>query len=251
MTACRWDPFAVCEHRFSCLGPGATPEVRAKAAHSVAKAYEHDGVLRVTIANEIAPSSGEKLPAAINGARGRLRGCFVVVSSDGGQALASKTIAEALFEAREDLPSVALVETAVSGGFLVAAAASRAFALPSGRVGSVGVLRHSCFRGRVALFTAGTHKGRNAGLRAPHPADIELTGELAREAFEDLAQTQTEFIERLARYRGADPAHIRDRWGDARVGPAIEAVQDGLLDGVRDLAGAERVLLHMIEETSR
>lgn len=251
MTSCRWDPFAVCEHRFSCLGPDSTHEERAKAVHSVAKAYEHDGVLRITIANEIAPAAGEMLSSSINGARGRLRGCFLAVSCDGGQALASKTIAEALFEAREDLPSVALVETAVSGGFLVAAAANRAFALPSGRVGSVGVLHHACFRGRPALFTAGAHKGRNAGLRAPHPVDIELTEDLARSAFEDLAQTQTEFIERLAQYRGADPEHIRGRWGDARVGPAIEAVQDGLLDGVRDLAGAERVLLHMIEETSR
>jgi protease-4 len=153
------------------------------------------------------------------------------IDSPGGSAIASETIWRAIEQAREKKPvMVSMGDTAASGGYYIAAPATKIVAEPGTLTGSIGV-----FSGK--LVTAGlwdkigvswdeVQQGRNAGIESQlHDFTPEQHDKFERE----LDQTYHAFIAHVADGRKLDPAKA-EALAKGRVWTGAEAKENGLVD---------------------
>lgn len=155
------------------------------------------------------------------------------IDSPGGSALASDLIWRAARQARERKPVVvSMSDVAGSGGYYVAAGATKILAQPCSLTGSIGVVLFradvSGLLGNLGIRTEALSRGRLAGLTSML---TEMTpGERAR-IVESMEEVYNLFVERVATGRGLTAAQVNEV-GRGRVWTGTQAVERGLVDSL-------------------
>lgn len=153
------------------------------------------------------------------------------VDSPGGSALASDLIWRASQQARQAKPViVSMSDVAASGGYYVAAGASRILALPGTMTGSIGVvLAKPNINGllqNLGINAVEIERGEMASMmsltQSFGPAELQRVT-ASMDAIYDL------FLDRVAAGRGLDKAQVNEV-GRGRVWTGAQAVEQGLVD---------------------
>jgi len=177
---------------------------------------------------------------------------FIVfdVDSPGGEASGCFELAREIMASRRVKPSLAMVDSlAASGGMALAGCATTMYAIPSARIGSIGVYRmHVSYEGafkkegiKVTFATAGEHKiDGNPYKDLPQAVLDEWT--------ESAGKTWDDFIALVAEARGMTEDDVRAT--QARVYRADEALDLGLINAVQTTTEAVDAWLAELGETS-
>ncbi len=160
------------------------------------------------------------------------------VNTPGGEASGCFELGREILASRRVKPSLAMVDSLMaSGGVGVAGCASRITAIPSARIGSIGVYRqHISVEGaldqagvKITFAKAGDHKIDG------NPYE-DLPAGVLRDWTEDVNKTWDDFIALVAEARGLSEAEVRAT--QARVYRADEALAKGLINTVNTTAEA-------------
>lgn len=160
------------------------------------------------------------------------------INSPGGEASGCFELAREIMASRRVKPSLAMVDSiAASGGMAIAGAASVMWAIPSARIGSIGVYRqHISVEGalkdagvKITFAQAGEHKTDGQPYK-------DLPESVLKDWTQDVEKTWTDFIELVAEARGMDPEDVKAT--QARVYRADEALDKGLINAVKTVTEA-------------
>lgn len=155
------------------------------------------------------------------------------VDSPGGEAAGCFELAREIMASRRVKPSLAMVDSvAASGGMALAAPATTVYAIPSARVGSIGVYRmHISYEEnlkqagvKVTFASAGDHKVDGNPYQ-------DLPQAVLDEWRESAGKTWDDFISLVAEARGLTEDEVRGT--QARVYRADEALAKGLINAVK------------------
>lgn len=155
------------------------------------------------------------------------------VDSPGGEAAGCFELAREIMMSRRVKPSLAVVDsTAASGGIALGVAPTAIYAIPSARVGSIGVYRmHVSYEGalkeagiKVTFAAAGEHKVDGNPYQ-------DLPDAVLNEWREQAGKTWDDFIALVAEARGLSEDDVRAT--QARIYRADEALAKGLIDAVK------------------
>ncbi|MCI0549893.1 MAG: signal peptide peptidase SppA [Anaerolineae bacterium] len=159
------------------------------------------------------------------------------VDSPGGQVNGIDELSKQIYDARGKKPIVAVANhTMASAAYWIGTAADEVVVTPSGEVGSIGVFAvHKDFSAalekdgiKVSIISKGKYKVEENPYEA-------LTEE-ARSAIDvRVGEAYDAFINSVARNRGAEPATVRNGFGEGRVVSARRAVELGMADRVGTL----------------
>jgi capsid assembly protease len=183
---------------------------------------------------------GEQLRASV--ADPNIRGILLDMDSPGGEASGAVEAGAAVRQVAGQKPVVAFVNgLAASAAYAIASGASRIITLPSGVLGSIGVVLLHIDRSEAlaqaglkpTLIQAGAFKTDYSGLRAL-PPDAKTRIQSSVDEMHGL------FVRTVARHRGLSEAAVRATEGGMFMGRA--AVSAGLADGVGTFDDAMRFL---------
>ncbi len=160
------------------------------------------------------------------------------VNSPGGEAAGCFELAREIMASRRVKPSLAMVDsTAASGGMALAGSATKMFAIPSARIGSIGVYRqHISYEGalknegiKITFASAGEHKVDG------HPY-ADLPAGVLKDWTEDVNRTWTDFIDLVAEARGMSAEDVKAT--QAKIYRSDEALAKGLINAVKTVSEA-------------
>lgn len=155
------------------------------------------------------------------------------VDSPGGEAAGCFELAREIMASRRVKPSLAMVDSlAASGGIALAAPATSVYAIPSARIGSIGVYRmHVSYEEslkkagvKVTFAAAGDHKVDGNPYQ-------DLPASVLDEWRTSAGKTWDDFIALIAEARGLSEEDVRDT--QARIYRADEALAKGLISAVK------------------
>lgn len=186
-------------------------------------------------------SGGETLVKAIDKlAQDPSVGAIVVrIDSGGGSAVASDQVWRALMRAREKKPVVASMGSiAASGGYYIASAAQKIFALPTTLTGSIGIFFGKADLAELAkkigigveFTTRGKHAGADSLWRPFTDEERHVLQEIIQESYQ-------QFLTRISTSRHMSIDAI-DKLGQGRVWSGVRAKAHGLIDVLGDLNAA-------------
>jgi protease-4 len=197
--------------------------------------------------SENSPSGGQSigsdtLARAIDDAREdkTIKAIVLRVDSPGGSSLASDLIWHAVDEARQKKPVViSMSDVAASGGYYIAAAASKIVAEPSTITGSIGVVAGKpVVKGLydwLGITNQYVMKGKMAGLFR----ETEQFSPEERKKFEGwINETYQDFIAKVAKGRRRTTAEV-DAVGQGRVWTGAQGKDRGLVD---EFGGLDRAV---------
>lgn len=168
--------------------------------------------------------------------------------SPGGEAAGCFELAREIMASRRVKPSLAMVDAlAASGGIALAAPATSVYAIPSARIGSIGVYRmHVSFEDalkkdgiKVTFATAGDHKIDGNPYQ-------DLPNSVLNEWRESAGKTWDDFISLVAEARDLSEDEVRAT--QARVYRADEALAKGLINAVKTPTEAVAAFLAELAE---
>lgn len=242
------------ERALEVAGPGEAQRTRAgyvRTSDGIAIVQVLDSL--VQRANGLDAASGltsyESISAQISAAMAdsQVRGILLEVDSPGGEVPGVFDLGRLIRNAAEVKPTIAHAnEFALSGGYVLASAASEIYAPQTGLVGSIGVRmahidqsKYDEKRGYVYTeITAGERKGDFN----PHAPLSDAAREWAQQHVD---HTYGIFVEHVAEMRGMESDAVRAT--AAGVFHADEAVNMGLIDGVATLGETMQMLLDRID----
>lgn len=172
------------------------------------------------------------------------------VDSPGGEAAGCFELAREIMASRRVKPSLAMVDSlAASGGMALAGCATLMYAIPSARVGSIGVYRqHISYEDnlkqagiKVTFATAGEHKIDG------NPYE-DLPAAVLKEWRESAEKTWDDFIALVAEARDMSEDDVRAT--QARVYRADEALAKGLINAVKTPTEAVAAFLAELAEAT-
>lgn len=181
-------------------------------------------------------TSYEGLQTQVTRARrdNRIKGVVFEVDSFGGEAAGAFDTADMIAELSAEKPTIAiLTDHALSGGYLLAAAA-RAIVMPeTGYAGSIGVITmHADFSRavendgvKVTVISSGAHKADGSPFM-PLPAEVAARWQAELDRSRDL------FAGTVARYRGRRLSKKAALETEADVYRGADAVDAGLVDAI-------------------
>lgn len=155
------------------------------------------------------------------------------VDSPGGEAAGCFELAREIMASRRVKPSLAMVDSiAASGGIAIAACATTVYAIPSARVGSIGVYRmHVSYEDalkqagiKVTFAQAGDHKTEGNPYKDLPDAVLDEWTDGAQKTWDD-------FISLVAEARDISEDEVRET--QARIYRADEALAKGLINAVK------------------
>jgi len=160
-----------------------------------------------------------------------VRAVLVRVDSPGGSALASELMNRALARVAAVKPvAVSMGNTAASGGYYLAVAGHRIFAMPGTVTGSIGIwfgkVVATGLLDKLKIRRVQMDRGKNASLLS---YDRRLTPEELEEATQRMAETYQLFIQRVSEGRNMTPAQV-ETLAQGRVWSGQRAVENGLAD---------------------
>lgn len=177
----------------------------------------YDG-LRMSLANALADQAVAGIVFDIDSPGGEVAGCF--------------DLAEAIFQARAQKPTAAiLTEEAYSAAYLIASAAGRIYVPRTGGAGSIGALAMLVDISRALDAGGVTVNVLQFGARKADGQEVLPLAEEARARFQARVDDAGELITaKVAEYRGLDPAFIRGL--EAATFTAPECLALGLVDAI-------------------
>lgn len=186
----------------------------------------------------------ESLDDALND--NSVRAIVIRFDSGGGGAAASRSIAEAIYNARGDKPIISWVgSAAASGAYYAAAATDHIIASPGSITGSIGVLwarlDASGLLSKIGVNYDGVQSGENAHASNIFTPPTEKDEQTYRDAVEHHYQS---FIEDVAKYRAMD-VEVIDSHARGRVWSGADAQRIGLVDSL----GHYKELITYLEDT--
>jgi len=185
----------------------------------------------------------DTLAKALNDARDdkTIKAIVLRVDSPGGSGLASDIIWHAVESAKQKKPVVvSMSDVAASGGYYISASANKIIAQPSTITGSIGVVAGKPvmkgFYDWIGLSNEYVLRGKNAGMFR----ETEKFTPDERAKFEEWIKTTyyNDFVPKVARGRGKDPAYI-DSVGQGRVWTGSQGKNNGLVD---EFGGLDRAV---------
>lgn len=164
------------------------------------------------------------------------------IDSPGGSALASDLIWQAVVTAKKTKPVVVSMSgVAASGGYYVAAGATKIVAQPATLTGSIGIVfslpNLQGLLDKIGVHTETLKRGRYAQLLEPTRTWTEEERQQVQRLLETLYAT---FTRRVAEGRGLSVEEV-DRIGRGRVWTGAQAVTRGLVDQLGGLETALRI----------
>jgi len=198
--------------------------------------------------SENSPSGGQSIGSdtlvkALNTARDdkTIKAIVIRVDSPGGSGLASDVIWYAVVSAKEKKPVViSMGDVAASGGYYIAAGASKIVAQPSTITGSIGVVAGKPvlrgFYDWLGISNEYVLRGKNAGMFR----ETEKFSPDERAKFEEwIKKTYYEdFVPKVAKGRNKDAAYI-DSIAQGRVWSGSQGKERGLVD---EFGGLDRAV---------
>jgi len=162
-----------------------------------------------------------------------VKGLLLRINSPGGSAAASQAIYMELMRVTRahKLPiAVSMGDVTASGGYFIAAAARRIFALPSTTTGSIGVIMHaqdvSGLMNKLGVHATTIQSGANKDIGSPYRPMRPDERALLQAMCEDIYQ---QFLEAIVAGRGMPLAKLRPL-ADGRVYTGRQALRNGLVD---------------------
>lgn len=164
------------------------------------------------------------------------------VDSPGGSALGSELVWRAIVEAREKKPViVSMSDVAASGGYYVAAGATKIVAQPTTLTGSIGVV---FARPQIDRLMQRLGIASETITRGKHAADdsllTPLTPETRARLVLEMRSIYDTFVDRVASGRSLTTERV-DELGRGRVWTGIQAKENGLVDELGGLRTAVAV----------
>ncbi len=161
------------------------------------------------------------------------------IDSPGGSALGSELIWRAVIEAKEHKPViVSMSDVAASGGYYVAAAATRILAQPTTITGSIGVVFARPAIGRLlerlGITGETISRGRHA---AANDLTTPLSPEMRAKLVDEMHYIYDTFVDRVAKGRNL-PSERVNELGRGRVWTGAQAKENGLVDELGGLRAA-------------
>ncbi len=162
-----------------------------------------------------------------------VKGLLLRINSPGGSAAASQAIYMELMRVARahKLPiAVAMGDVTASGGYYIAAASRRIFALPSTTTGSIGVIIHaqdlSGLMNKLGVHPTTVQSGTNKDILSPYRAMRPDERVLLQGMVDDIYQ---QFLEAIVAGRGMPLAKLKPL-ADGRVYTGRQARANGLVD---------------------
>lgn len=166
-----------------------------------------------------------------------VKAIVIDIDSPGGNVDGVDELSAEIFKARSQKPIVAVANSmAASAAFWIASAASEVVVIPSGLVGSIGVVAmHRDFSKqienegvKITLISAGRFKTEGN--------ELEPLGDEAREAIQKLADHfMGMFVRAVARNRDVPINEVRNGFGEGRLVTAKDAKSLGMIDRVETM----------------
>jgi signal peptide peptidase SppA len=195
---------------------------------------------RANMVNDICGPSGtstEMLDQVIRAAAAdpSVRSIVLDVDSPGGSVYGVQEIAQTILETRASKPIAAVANAiAASAAYWIASAAHEVYVIPSGEVGSIGVLavhtdtsKADDAAGKVTtVISAGKYKAEGAG---------PLTDDAKAYLQSRIDGYYTAFVRGVAKARGVSTETVREGYGQGRVLGAQQALAAGMVDGIATL----------------
>lgn len=184
----------------------------------------------------------ERISNAIREARldTTVKAIVLRVNSPGGSALASDVIWRETILAKEAKPLVvSMGDVAASGGYYIACAADKIFAMPNTITGSIGVFgvipnMKNFFNNKLGVTFDGVKTNKYADMmtvsRPLSDVEKDIIGESVVEIYDD-------FIDKVAKGRNMSPLKVEDV-ARGRVWTGTDALQNGLVDELGGLNAA-------------
>ena len=169
----------------------------------------------------------------------RYRALLVDIDSPGGSAAGSEVLYRGLRRVAESKPVYAYVRgMGASGGYYVACAASRVFALPTALVGSIGVIYLRPVLEQLlekmgvefSIFKGGRLKDMSGFWRSPTPEESQKFQGLIDEIYDN-------FVSVVARSRSLEDSAVREL-ATGEVMTAARGIDLGLIDQIGDFEDA-------------
>lgn len=157
------------------------------------------------------------------------------VASPGGQVWGAQELAAKIYKARGGQKRIVAVANpmAASGAYWIASAAERMVSIPSGDVGSIGVIiEHLDFS--KSLENDGVRPTVIRSTDAPRKVEAhpyEPLSDDAREHLQSRADAiHRKFVADIAKHRGVSVGHVNEYFGQGRTVDAKAAVAAGMID---------------------
>lgn len=232
------DPAAL--QRFLGLAPPERPsEPHVALVYAVGNIIDGKGQGALGATQEIA--SGQLVPVLDRLAQDdKVSAVVLRIDSGGGSARASEQIWHAVERLKAQKPVVvSMAGVAASGGYYIAAGASKIYADPDTLTGSIGVVGGKLVLGgaleQIGVKTYAVGKGARAMIMSP----MQPWSEPEREAvYAMMEQTYEAFLARVAAGRGLERDAVHEI-AQGRVWTGVDAKQRGLVD---ELGGLDQAL---------
>jgi len=157
------------------------------------------------------------------------------VDSPGGEAAGCFELAEEIREARVQKPIIAVVDSlSASAGYALASAASKMYATPSSKIGSIGVVRmHMNVQGAMTQMGVEVTfiEAPKDGMKTAGNPFEKLSDEAKAEFQKSVDKAYDDFVALISANRGIDGDAVRET--KARVFRADEALALRLIDEVK------------------
>ncbi len=230
------------------LPAGLAQLVGASAAPAAAKAIDpirEGATLIIPVTGPLSPggswsgTSTERFSDMVREAAAddRVGAIVLKIMSPGGLVWGTQEAGDAVFEARQAKPVVAVADKySFSAAHWIATQASAYYATPSGQVGSVGVraghVDNSGFEEKIGMKT--TLIASSAKKVAAHPY-APLSDEDRAEMQAEVNEMAEAFNAAIARGRGIKVSEVPAIHGTGEVFSARRAAERGMIDGVMTL----------------
>ena len=180
-----------------------------------------------------------------------IKGVLLNIDSPGGSLSASVELSEAIKELSEIKPVLAYASgTMASGSYYAAIWADKIYANKGSFIGSIGVIIQGANLEELANKIGIKEQVVKAGEYKEAGTVMREWSELERKQLQDLANQSYEmFYADVAKARNID-IKTKDKWANARVFLAKDALKFGLIDGVSSYFGArdELAVLARVDE---
>jgi len=169
----------------------------------------------------------------------RLKALLLDIDSPGGSATGSEVLYRAIQRVAEEKPVYAYVRgMGASGGYYLACAASKVYALPTALVGSIGVIYLRPVLEQLlskvgvdfSVYKSGEFKDMTGFWRSPTDRESEKFQELINEIFDN-------FVTVVAEGRSLDEAKVREI-ATGEIMTAQKGISQGLVDEIGDFKDA-------------
>ena len=169
----------------------------------------------------------------------RLKALLLDIDSPGGSATGSEVLYRAIQRVAEEKPVYAYVRgMGASGGYYLACAASKVYALPTALVGSIGVIYLRPVLEQLlskvgvdfSVYKSGEFKDMTGFWRSPTDRESEKFQELINEIFDN-------FVTVVAEGRSLDEAKVREI-ATGEIMAAQKGIRQGLVDEIGDFKDA-------------